>query len=195
MAGDERFSEEVQAKIVQVAMDPSRWKMTKAQRGRTLAGLSIVREFLGGEEVYGPGDAADEIIQLTVESDKFNDADLIVGLTAVAAMLTDHIQVMTGADWDKTLRTIESFTKSIELVEEPPEGTDSGPLDEQLSRSCDLVAANHASRVQEPDAQTRDRTDPLTVLCNCRSGDVVASVTRDNRTTIRARTVTSSQTV
>jgi hypothetical protein len=65
-----------------------------------------------------------------VESDKFNDADLIVGLTAVAAMLTDHIQVMTGADWDKTLRTIESFTKSIELVEEPPEGTDSGPLDE-----------------------------------------------------------------
>jgi hypothetical protein len=64
MAGDERFSEEVQAKIVQVAMDPSRWKMTKAQRGRTLAGLSIVREFLGGEEVYGPGDAADEIIQL-----------------------------------------------------------------------------------------------------------------------------------
>jgi hypothetical protein len=127
MTGDKGFSKEVQAMFVQAAMEPTRWKMTKAQRENTFAGLSIIRELIGGELEYGPGDAVDEILSLTLESGKFDEQDLIAGLSAVGVMLLDHTQVVTGVDWDTTLRTLDTFIRSIELADEPPEGTETGP--------------------------------------------------------------------
>jgi hypothetical protein len=59
-------------------------------------------------------------------------------------------------------------------------------------RSGDLVAANYAGRVQEPDAQTRDRADPLAVLLDVR--EPLHSALADVLDTARAKALQPTDT-